>query len=423
MSDERFDKLIKKNLESLRPAYEARAWERFQQRLPGVGLLSWLSHYGGWLLSGLMLTGWITTLYTLRENQQVMKQLTQQVAKSVQPEAGAGAAFQEKQTTDKQVDTVYVVKQTVVEHRHVYTADVNTPVSSEWSKPASQLPPNKEQAGRLSTLTTEKAAIPVQAGTGQTDSLNRAINEAAAAIMPTEPAQTSVAVPDLVAKTALPLSASAAVAAAQPTKQSRTPFRLSSLQPRVGIETTALWKGMGVGPAIELFPAENLGVSIGLQASQLQIGRHRGLRDFNSATGQEFLEKYRPYLPAQYDQISDISVQTSLLSLPLSVKYYIPLRKRWSLLLQTGTSFELAAYQQIRYESDFKGDDRFHSFEIDTKPHFFHNFMFGAGLQYRRQRLSAQVSPYYLYDFRSLPNTPAGSNVGLRASVWLSLFK
>lgn len=420
MSDERFDKLIKKNLESVRPAYEARAWERFQQRLPGVGLLSWLSHYGGWLLSGLMLTGWITTLYTLRENQQVMKQLTQQVAKSVQPETGPESATYLKQVLDRQIDTVYVVKQAVVEHRHLYKAIANTPGSSEGPQPASQLPPNKEQAGRLSTLSATEAATPVQAGVAQTDSLNHSLTEATAAIRPTEPAQTSVAASELTAKQPTALPSSAAV---QSTKQNRTPFRLSSVQPRVGIETTALWKGVGVGPAIELFPTENLGLSIGLQASQLQIGRHRGLRDFNLATGQEFLEKYRPYLPTQYDRISDISVQTSLLSLPLSVKYYVPLRKRWSLLLQTGTSFELAAYQQIRYESGFKGDDKYHLFEIDSKPPFFHNFMFGAGLQYRRQRLLAQLSPYYVYDFRSLLNTPTGSNVGARASVWLSLFK
>jgi len=172
--------------------------------------------------------------------------------------------------------------------------------------------------------------------------------------------------------------------------------------------------GAGVGPALELFPTENISLSVGLQVSQLQAENHWELRDFNSATGTEFVERYRAYLPAQYDQIQDISVRTSLVSLPVTLKYYVPLRRAWSLLFQAGTNFDVAAYQQVRYESYFRGEDQSHAFEINVQPRLFHNFIFGAGVQ---------LSPYFLYDFRSLANTPAGNNVGVKASVWLDLFK
>ncbi len=81
------------------------------------------------------------------------------------------------------------------------------------------------------------------------------------------------------------------------------------------------------------------------------------------------------------------------------------------------------ADQQVRYESYYRGEEQSHAFETDAQPRFFHNFIFGAGVQYRRPRISAQLSPYYLYDFRSLINTSAGSNVGVKASIWLDLFK
>ena len=440
MSDERLDKLMRQNLESVRPAYESRAWDRFSKRLPAVGVWPWLLSYGGWLLSGLMLTGWITTLYTLHTNQQVMAKLSQRLAETTQPAPMVSVASRPESALRQPVDTIYIVKRTLVEHRHVY--DSTTPGASVDGVVSTDrlTAKNRQEKGAIMTTAT-KQAIPtglpktnsVLATISPADSLKRAIAEATATIptdlAPTNLAQTATAQPDLAAQplAAPPSSASVLastlVATTEQTRQSRPPFRLSMLQPRLGIETTATLNGLGVGPALELFLIDNLGVSVGLQASQLQAENHHGLRDFNSATGREFIDQYNSYLPAKYDQIKDIAVQTTLISLPVTLKYYVPLRRNWSLLVQTGTSFDLAAYQQVDYESYFKGKGQFHSFEISAEPRFFHNFMFGAGVQYRRPRLSAQLSPYYLYDFRSLPNTPAGSNVGVRASVWLDLFK
>lgn len=480
MSNERFDRLMKKNLESVRPGYQPSAWNRFRKRLP-LGFWASLLPYGGWLLSALMLTGWLTTPYTLHTNQQVIRQLTQTLpirTDSINlppaPQAPALAAHR--------VDTVYVVQRTVVEHRYVPEWETSVPISG--NRQINQVRPTDEPATRrLSRLeqpvdstrldgppgeskplmtplptashthrpdqlnrTTTGRRGPDKPGSGDgitrnqvhqrtplstkesvADSVNRVISEATASI-PVDSTQALTDRPkllkvDSVAQKPAQPTVAASAPAAQPAKQSRPPFRLSSLQPRVGIETGATLNGVGVGPALEIFPTENLGLSVGVQASQLQLEEHKGINEFNAATGTEFIEKYHAFLPAQYDQIKDISVRTTLVSLPVSLKYYVPLRRSWSLLFQTGTSFDVAAYQQVQYESSYRGDDQFHSFEVDAQPRFFHNFMFGAGVQYRRPRISAQLSPYYLYDFRSLANTPAGSNVGIKASVWLDLFK
>ncbi|NID13621.1 outer membrane beta-barrel protein [Fibrivirga algicola] len=481
MSDERFDRLMKKNLESVRPAYQPSAWNRFRKRLP-LGFWSRLLPYGGWVLSALMLTGWLTTLYTLHENQQVIRQLTKTLA--VRTDTGTVTpALPIPPALTHRVDTVYVVQRTVVEHR--YGREPKAEPLSSVDRVTGQVRPATDQADRRLTLPerqvdsthlnvpsaeshpmaitrsthserpesgqvsrgnqTERKllvkpgentpilsnktrqATPSSEKESVTDSVNRVIAQATATI-PVDSNQTQrdksmlVKVDSATQKPANP-PITPTTPVAQPDKQSRPPFRLSSLQPRVGIETGATLNGVGVGPAIEIFPTENLGVSLGVQASQLQLEEHKELRDFNAATGTEFIEQYRAFLPAQYDQIRDISVRTSLVSLPVYLKYYIPLRRNWSLLVQTGTSFDVAAYQQVRYESYYRGDEQFHSFDVDTQPRFFHNFIFGAGLQYRRPRISAQVSPYYIYDFRSITNTPAGSNVGIKASVWLDLFK
>ncbi|MBO0939282.1 hypothetical protein J2I47_22200 [Fibrella sp. HMF5335] len=478
MSNERFDRLIKQNLESVRPGYQPSAWTRFRKRLP-LGFWASLLPYGGWLLSALMLTGWMTTLYTLHTNQQVIKRLTKTLTVRTDP-VKMNPAPPVPTVSTHRIDTVYVVQRTVVEHRYIHEREANIRTSSNQlisqarptNEPANRRLSRSERQGDSTRLggtpgeskslvaprpTASNTHKPDQLSRNNTsghrpdkpspsdvvtsnqmrqitpsptkgtvaDSVNRVSTEATAAI-PIDSNQVLKDRPTLTkvdSATQKPAKPEVIPLAAQPAKQSRPPFRLSSLQPRVGVETGATLDGVGVGPAIEFFPTENLGISIGVQASQLQLEEHKELRDFNAATGAEFVEKYRAFLPAQYDQIKDISVRTSLVSLPVSLKYYVPLRRNWSLLFQTGTSFDVAAYQQVRYESYYQGNEQFHSFEMDAQPRFFHNFMFGAGVQYRRPRISAQLSPYYLYDFRSIANTPAGNNVGIKASVWLDLFK
>ncbi|MEZ0612411.1 hypothetical protein ACAW74_28135 [Fibrella sp. WM1] len=481
MSNERFDRLMKQNLESVRPGYQPSAWSRFRKRLP-LGFWASLLPYGGWVLSALMLTGWMTTLYTLNTNQLVIKQLTKTLpvrteSVNLTPAPSAPAA---PAVSTHRVDTVYVVQRTVVEHRYIREREANVQISGnqesnqvrssndpanrrqsrsereadsarsggilEESKPlaaphpttsdtdkrdqpswsnTSGSRPDKPGSGDVISSNQARQILPSPTKGSIVDSANRVITEATAAI-PVDSNQTLNGRSTLTkvdSVTQKPAKPEVIPSASEPAKESRPPFRLSSLQPRIGIETGATLDGVGVGPAIEFFPTENLGLSVGVQASQLQLEEHKELRDFNAATGAEFIEKYRAFLPAQYDQIKDISVRTSLVSLPVNLKYYVPLRRNWSLLFQTGTSFDIAAYQQVRYESYYQGNEQYHSFEVDAQPRFFHNFMFGAGVQYRRPRISAQLSPYYLYDFRSIVNTPAGSKVGIKASVWLDLFK
>ncbi|MVM39312.1 hypothetical protein GO730_20005 [Spirosoma sp. HMF3257] len=473
MSSERFDKLMKKQLESVRPGYDPSAWDRFQKRLPLVGFWPWLFRYGGWALSGLMLTGWLTTLYSLHENQQLMRQLSKTLARPALTTMPAPVASGSTPTLTHRVDTVYIVKRTVVEHRHFYRVPGSLPAEenplAQTDSPDLSVEPLTGQNERLpeTTISSSKAAsgrLQPKVGSKQRTGLvtnqptlaarsgEKATNRARPGVIlrtladstqvlinnnvlpeetlstPNQPVPTELssqpnARPDSVSVTPKQGTVTTPAAAqTQPTQQRRPVFQFSSLKPRVGITTMVAPHGVGVGPVIELFPGESLGLSVGLLASQLRSENHRGLNDFNSATGKEFINQYQAFLPAQYDRIEDISIQTSVISLPISLTYYVPLRRRWSLLFQTGTSFDLSAYQQVLYESYFRGTEQHNSFEVKVKPQIFHNFMFGAGLQFHKSRISGQLIPYYLYDFRRIVNTPNGSNFGLKAAVWLDLF-
>jgi hypothetical protein len=467
MFDERFDKILKKNLEMVRPAYEPKAWDRFSKRLPESGFLSFVKTYGAWALCGIMMAGWGTTLYTLRENQLILKDLgtTARISTSDEHKPGSQTLLSASHKTD----TVYIVKRTIVEHRH-YTHD---PVSKERVANSSKTTNNEAVkpiteigivAGDLLATGLNKAnpgetepvspiakqnvkpggeptdvikhyaqAFAIDSSSlgnpshnfARMDSVNSIFNkETVIAMIDSAWAHQSGRQNNRVTRAdSLSNRHPYALEREFPVKPERTPFRLSSLQPRIGIESMISASSKGFGPSIEIFPTENFGVSVGVQASTLRAENHKALRDYNSATGKLFLVEYRSYLPSRFDRISDISIQTSVISLPLNLKYYLPLKNNLSLIVQSGTSLDISAYQQVNFESYLNQSKRRNTFEIDVKPHFFNDLMFGAGVQYRRSRILAQLSPYYVYDFRSIENTESGSNFGVKASVWLNLFK
>lgn len=461
MSSERFDKLIKKNLESVRPEYQPRAWDRFSKKLPAAGFLPWVQQYGGWSLAAMMLAGWFTTLYTLRENQEIIRQLSNAPGKNVafenNPEKKSVLTGNDT-VTKKSVphtDTVYIVKKTIIEHRHFYDSppdnrervaengkDADRKISTTspllTSNSDSEINDTHEEKETLLTKTSEEQ------NHQEADKNNFSVKDH---IVHISESGTNIVLDTTEKMTdedrfnmlldsnrviqaynykvlaALVDSLSAKKTPTVAIKPKKPPFRLSSLQPRLGMESLLSLHSYGIGPVVEFFPTENLGVSLGIQASTLEAENHKALRDYNSATGKFFLVQYRSYLPSKFDKIEDISIKTSVISLPISLKYYIPLKKNISLIVQSGTSLDLTAYQQVDFESYLNKSKRRNTFETDAKPYLFHNFMFGAGVQYKKSRVLAQLSPFYVYDFRNIVNTPSGSNLGLRASLWLNLFK
>lgn len=430
MSSQRFDNILKKNLESVRPAYQPRAWDRFSKKLPAVGFLPWFQQYGGWALAGMMMAGWLTTLYTLKANQELIRDLNssqkKEIALVTAHKSGSNQSIKNTTRTGSLPDTVYIVKKTIVEHRHFYKADRvvstenrNKQRSDHSENNLSQITENQDlskNSGISNALAENTLALAAVADTGRI----MVPNDQTIEILDSNK---TVQTYNYKFLAALVDSISSKKAPLPPIRPKRPPFKLSSLQPRLGIESLLSLYSYGIGPVVELFPTENLGVSIGIQASTLQAENHKALRDYNSATGKFFLIQYRDYLPHRFDRIEDISINTTVVSLPISLKYYIPLKRNLSLFVQSGTSFDLSAYQEVDFESYLNKNKRRNTFETDVKPHFFHNFMFGAGVQYSRSRIMAQLSPYVVYDFRNIENTPAGSNLGLRASLWLNLFK
>lgn len=448
MSNDRFDRILKENLESLRPAYHPSAWQRFRKKLPPAGVWPVIQQYGGWIMAAAMLAGWLLTLGALNENQRLLADLSKTISQYQQN--NLDTQNNRNKTNARSIvksDTIYIVRQKIIEHRYTVNPSPAEPASSYMpailSRSTAEIAQQKDTSGytyseenqakkqiednKDDLLSTKEAFLQTVAelqnslAAISTDSLEvTADQDAMIAMLDSNGITHAYKYKILAALTDSLISKQKTVASRRVQKK---PFRLAMLLPRVGMESLLTENSYGIGPAVEFFPSLNLGISIGIHASTLEAENHKALRDYNSATGKLFVTQYRSYLPQKFDKIEDISIRTSVISLPVNLKYYLPLKRDLSLIVQSGTSLDISAYQQVEFESYLNNIKRRNTFETDARAYFFHNLMFGAGIQYRHSRVLAQLSPYFVYDFRNIENTPGGSNLGVRASLWVNLFK
>ena len=410
MSNERFDKQIRQKLQTPQPPPDSSRWNRFRGRLPVPSTAGWWTQYGGWVGGGLSAVGLVVALILLYQLHQRISQLEQENRSLQTTRPPATASVQPSvpiPATPSRTDTVYIVRKTIVEHRYLVS-------------------PNTDRFGVGENELTRRTPLG-----------NVPPYRVASQVVPNDSARTRNTVNPLPESSPLPLTETPVMSSieekkvevpAQPEAQkvapvpSRPPFRLSSLRPRLGVESTVANHGMwSVGLSAEFFLKDNLSFSTGVQIAQQRAKNHQKLRGYNSDTGKNFEEIYRSHLPARYDQIDDIRIQTSAVRVPVNLNYYAPLRRNWLLAFSVGTVLDMSVYQTVQFESIYVGSEQFNSFEVNARNKVFHNLTFGTGLQYQRRRLSAQVTPFLLYDFRSTDYSATGGKLGLKGSVWLNL--
>lgn len=472
MSNERFDKFLKKNLESVRPAYNAGAWTRFQKRLPVSPLAAWLLNYGGWVVSSVLLSGWLVTFYLYWKQQETIETVQHQINTLIEDNALRSQKLQKTTQVQpaaaeqrRRVDTVYIIRKTIIEHRNeAYVSAEPAPVPSVRGSDSADTqraaPVTGTPDGELVTqnvpaaATTRKAQKPAAGIRQKTQPLKQGLpdkqltaNEAdtdrsvsADSIAAPQPATAAPALPETTDSTAviaatqqpqapeinpaakLPPVTSAKNQPANPAS-SKPQFSVRQLAPRIGIQALGSMTGFGAGFVFDFQVTDKINLSLGLQAQHMHTEKHNELEDYNSATGQEFTDIYKNYIPAKFDHISEISISETFLTLPVNLTYYIPIRKPWSVFVNTGTQLNLSGFQEVFYET-FSGNRESHrSFEFRTAPALFSNFVLGSGVQWQRKNIAVQVGPYVKYVFRRDLTSTIKSSAGVNASVFLNLFK
>lgn len=195
---------------------------------------------------------------------------------------------------------------------------------------------------------------------------------------------------------------------------------LDRLMPRIGGEFISNFKELvGFGASLEFPVGNNVGFSLGILGYQ-QVSTDFGDElKFNAQTKKQFRNEYEYQLKSYPENISEITLKTSLMEVPIRLKYYWPVTPSISVVGSLGTHLNMSIRQDIRYETHENNKENYHSFIHRPAPEIFHNIVFAPGIQYQKQNLFLQVSPYYQFNYSQIEYLDHPQIFGLSTSLWI----
>jgi len=217
-------------------------------------------------------------------------------------------------------------------------------------------------------------------------------------------------------------SDSASVNNAKELSKTERKFQLSGLQARVGVNfSLGGLNKLAFGPNVELLIGQHWSIGAGLNISRPEEERHQDTHAFNLAKGRRFEEMYQAWIEPNA-KIEEIDLKTTVLQLPLSVNYYLPVKGKFSLLFTGGTTLDLIVNQQVNFERTPPGGGK-EKYEFKAAPHpnTFNNVLYGMGVQYQNNRVVGQITPYFIYQFVNPEYYNPASKIGVNATLKFSL--
>lgn len=445
MSNEQFDKQIKRKLESVRPAYEEAAWKKLQAALPVPWYLSFLRDFGGWILGGVATTAFLGSLYFYYEQKQANEKLHEEIVILKENQHVAKTSDTVYINTNH-TDTVYVVKtiREVVEvpvysEKHSNQVVANEPTSSSNKKQSQQTngtttaektAVQSNKANVTNTLEPNESAHLVANPAPSTNKSIAAENEAETTKTPSPiqhedkvvnyirdtpeltkekvEIENKVPVSDILIPERKPETAE---------EKKKKAFKLPYIHTRVGVASDYIGlRIFSIGPSVEAFITNNLSLSTGLFIAKPQEIQYGQPADYNRETGKRFEDQFDGKVPPQH-RIEDIHIETSFINLPISMTYYIPTRSNFTFMVNAGTKLNLSVYQQVEFESSLMGETEKNSFEAHPQPQVFNSLYYGMGVQYQYKRVVAQLMPYFDFRFRQSDYLQTPRNYGIMGSL------
>ncbi|MCP9768056.1 hypothetical protein EGI22_09035 [Lacihabitans sp. LS3-19] len=438
MSENNFDNNIRKKLESIRPEYEEAAWKKLKRSMPIPWYLSFMRDYGGWMFGGIATVAFLGTQY----NNQTIKKENKLLNDKISTISNIPAL-----TTV--TDTVYIYKNDTIYATQYVTKYVK--VGDEYAKvePFGTESRGIVGVGSKKDLNKEEKALKDGKGLSKSENAdlrNLAIESDTQPEMDPNTSQSKL-ISDAGEKTETKELAKAKENAAEdvgeeklvaeeliiPEKKVEAPtepskekkLNLKSINARFGVSADYMGtKFKSMGPAVEIFLGDRFALNTGLLITGKNQFDYRLPKDFNSGTGKQFEERYRPYVGGKPETIENIKIETSSIKLPLYFTYYVPVKYNLSFMMSTGTKLDLSVLESVSYVGrNFAGNSSFIRFDNQYKPKVFNSWYYGMGIQYQYKRFAGQLSPYFEFPFRQASYLVPPKRFGLNASLKFSLKK
>ncbi len=388
MSEKDFDNQIRKKLDSVQSDYTPDAWEKFKKLMPVPWYVTFFKTYGGWIFGGLSS---LALLFNFLYNP---KARPFEETNTLKPEIVK--EIETIHTVDTIYKTIYVPKYT---DRIVYR-DLPTSNTLENSIEERTKEPSVFAKTEKESLVTSVDPVAKQ----DVVSIEEAVEG-----VETKKSERAVIKDTL-----------AAQIVSKAAEKKNTFWRGLNIRPGVEVDYMGN-NSFSFGPLVEVFLKNRFSVSTGVSISNSSPTAFPKPAEFNKMTGKDFEERYKPQTGPNPGPIKDITIETSRLRMPIYMSYYVPLGYTLDFLISTGTRLDLKVSESVSYTSDTFSGAPFKSFENGYKPNVFNNLYYGMGLQYRYNRISGQISPYFEFPFSKPTYVISNNKFGINAALKFSL--
>jgi len=485
MPDERFNNLIKKKLESVQPPYREEAWKNFSKLLPSPWYVTIFHQYRNWMYGGVgaVMVTVISILYFQqnKENQKLhetiatleekvteqnnkQKPVADRATMVISDSTGQNAGTNPSQNS--QSDTIFQVKK---ETANPSIANIDQGINQAKQNQLTEKPVPAEDKSRtaINRLNRDKrnanqsgsdmASKPNMAGNNQhfarkeavannlnSDKLDSALTGNYSSNNKPESEKTGTVNTMIDADSAKQMQSQNLALVSKDTTSGKNKLPIDSamvnkpddlekaeqksqflgLQARFGVNVSlgGLNK-LAFGPHAEFLVGKHWSIGTGLNFSRPEEEQHQDPKDFNRAKGKRFEDMYHVWLQPN-DKIEKIDLQTTVLRLPLSVNYYLPIKGNFSFLFTGGTTLDLTVNQEVDFERTPPGGGaEYYKFNAKPQPKTFNNLLYGIGVQYQKNRLVGQIAPYYIYQFVNPEYYSPTSKIGINAMLKINLRK
>lgn len=195
-------------------------------------------------------------------------------------------------------------------------------------------------------------------------------------------------------------------------------FTFSDFMAGAGFELAS--NNLGVGIESEVSFAERLRFSAGVKYISYQEVKFDNKEDFDRHNHRKINHRFEDHLKDK-EHVSEITIHSSLIQLPVAFRYQIPLKNKFSFLFSLGTDLDVALNQQLRYNQSPDSLGPHHDdFEARGDAVFFNNMVISAGIEKRWKHLVFQAHPFMKPQMKQVFYKPKEFDFGLGVSLLYS---
>ncbi len=156
------------------------------------------------------------------------------------------------------------------------------------------------------------------------------------------------------------------------------------LRYNIGLSVEKANQQAGAGLAAQVFFTDRLGIGTGLKVLNISNEKFRNIRDFYEREGIYFREAYGELLKDTGNLlgIENIHRKTTLVQIPVSVTYMLPVKNSYSIAFSGGTDIDIAAKHSIEFDRNRHNEhDKRQNISIPLATTALNNASFAVGGQ------------------------------------------